>query len=464
MASVYHSIAGRFHLPKLVSALVITASVSLISAGCASATQSQSVKHKTVNSIASKNGPTASISVWFVSNPGPVNNYMTSLANKFDKTHHGDHISINFIANTPFKQKLLVAMSANKPPTLFFSWGGGVLEQYIKAGDAAPIAAPSTSWVHNFLPSSLGAVTFNNKIYGVPIQGTQPVFFYYNKTVFSKYHISFPTTWKQLLADITKFRKDGLSSPIEMGNLSGWEGLMYLEYLTDRIGGPQVFEAIQSHKSNSWSNPAVKNALVDIQQLVKAGAFQKGFDAVDFGSETDALLYTGRAAMTLMGNWEVSSLLGEDAPFVNKGELGQAPFPAVGGGKGNPADLEGNTTDYLAMSNHVTAAQKYVAKLFLQDEFTNSAFANTEVASGQVPVIKGSLAPLRKASLSRYLVPTYNAVSKAPHFQYSWDQSLGSQLSTPLYLNLSKVFELTETPQQFIQAMNKAMTSISGGL
>ena len=356
-------------------------------------------------------------------------------------------------------------MSANKPPTLFFSWGGGVLQQYINAGDAAPIGSASAAWTKRFLPSSLGAVTFNKQVYGVPIQGTQPVFFYYNKKVFKKYHINvFPKTWPQLLSDIAKFKKEGLASPIEMGNLSGWEGLMYLEYLTDRIGGPQVFEAIQSHKRNSWSNPAIKSALVDIQSLVRAGAFQKGFDAVDFGSETDALLYTGRAAMTLMGNWEVSSLLGEDKSFVNSNTLGQAAFPVIPGGKGNSADLEGNTSDYLAMANHVSAAQKYVARLFLEDEFTTQQFAKTEVASGQVPVIKGSGSYLKHANLHQYLIPTYNAVSSAPHFQYSWDQSLGSQLSAPLYLDLSKVFELSETPAQFIQAMNRAMTSVSGGL
>lgn len=460
-----HTRYARWHYRKLriLSATLAISGLSIMTSGIAVA--SQPVKHGSNHVKSSKSEPTASVSVWFVSNPGPVNNYMTALANKFDSAHHGDHVSVKFIANTPFKQQLLTAMSANKPPTLFFSWGGGVLQQYIKAGDAAPIGTVSASWVHSFLPSSLGAVTFNKEVYGVPIQGTQPVFFYYNKQVFKKYHISsFPKTWSELLSDVAKFKKEGLASPIEMGNLSGWEGLMYLEYLTDRVGGPQVFEAIQSHQRNSWSNPAIKTALMDIQQLVRAGAFQSGFDAVDFGSETDALLYTGRSAMTLMGNWEVSSLLGEDKSFVTSNNLGQAVFPTVPGEKGNPANLEGNTADYLAMANHVSTAQKYVARLFLEDEFTTQQFAKTEVTSGQVPVIKGSAAYLKKANLHQYLVPTYNAVSSAPHFQYSWDQSLGSQLSAPLYLNLSKVFELSETPSQFIQAMNRAMTSVSGGL
>ena len=400
--------------------------------------------------------PTAKITVWFVSTPGPVNNSMTALANQFDKAHPGDQVTVDFIANTPFKQKILLAMGANKPPAIFFSWGGGILDQYIKAGDVVSLGNPG--WAGHFLPSSLGAVTYKGQLYGVPAGGTQPVFFYYSKPLFSKYKMSFPKTWPQLLSTVAAFKKDGLSSPIALGNLSGWEGLTYLEYLTDRIGGPSVFDAVIANKPHAWGNPAIVKALTDIQQLVKAGAFQPGYDSVDFGSETDALMYTGRAAMTLMGDWDISSLLGEDANFVKSGQLGQAPFPAVPGGKGNPADLAGNTTTYLAIASHISAAQKAVAEQFLEDSFTTPQFAKTEVAAGEVPVLKGSGALLGKTSLAHYLVPIYDAVVKAPSFQYSWDQALGSQRAQPMLTNLSKVFELTETPQQFVSALESSST------
>jgi raffinose/stachyose/melibiose transport system substrate-binding protein len=435
----------------LAAGLAVAACAGLVTGGAAGAAKARAAS------------PTASISVWFVSNPGPINDYMTSLANKFDATHPGDHVSVTFIANTPFKQRLLVSMSAHKPPTLWYSWGGGVLEQYIKAGDAVPVASSSVSWAKKIIPAALGPVTFNNQIYGVPIQGTQPVFFYFNRTVFQKEHLTFPKTWTQLLSDVTTFNKAGVI-PIEMGNESGWEGLMYLEYLTDRIGGPKVFDAIQAHTKGSWSNPAVTQALTDIQQLSKATAFQKGYDAVDYGTETDALLYTGKAAMTLMGEWEVPGLLGESASFVNTGQLGQAAFPTVPGGKGNPGDLAGNTSEYLALSAAATSAQQAVAKQFLQTEFTTTSFAKTEIASGQVPALKGSLAPLEKTALHKYLVPLYQDVYHAPSYQYSWDQALGTKLSEPLYLNLTKVFELTETPKQFESAMNAALTSPTAGL
>ncbi len=429
-------------------------------AGSAIASTSPGAQHASAHATRKASGPTAHITVWFVTTPGPVNNYMTSLAKKFDAQHPGDQVTVDFVANTPFKQKILLAMGAKRPPALFFTWGGGVLQQYIKAGDVVPLGPANAPWTRPFLSSALGAVTFNHKVYGIPVQGTQPVFFYYNKSVFNKAHLSFPKTWPQLLADVATFKKDGVASPIELGNLSGWEGLMYLEYLTDRIGGPKVFDAIQAGKKNAWNNPAVIKALTDIQQLVKAGAFQTGYDSVDFGSETDALLYSGKAAMTLMGDWQISSLLGEDASFVKSGQLGQAPFPSVPGGKGNPADLAGNTSDYLAVASHISPAQKVVAEQFLKTMFTTPAFAKTEVASGQVPVIKGSVAALRKANFHQYLVPIFNDVYRAPSFQYSWDQALGSARATPMLNNLEKVFELSETPKQFVSTLDSSSTGV----
>jgi raffinose/stachyose/melibiose transport system substrate-binding protein len=342
---------------------------------------------------------------------------------------------------------------------MFYSWGGGILQQYIAAGDVTPLGAPGTGWATKFLSSSLGAVTFNGQVYGVPIQGTQPVFFYYNKSALAQLHVGFPKTWPELLSDAAKVHAAG-KSLIALGDLSSWEGLMYLEYLTDRIGGPAVFDAIQSGKHDAWSNPAVVGALTDIQDLVKAGAFQTGYDAVDYGSETDALVYSGYAPMQLMGDWDLSGMLGSYPSFVTKGGFGQAPFPAVPGGKGNPGDLEGNITEYLAVSSHITTAQQTVAEEFVESMFDTSAFAKTEVAAGEVPVISGSASLLRSSNLSSYLVQLYNYVQAAPNFQYSWDQALGSSRAQPMLTNLEKIFELDETPQQFVQLLDSSASGV----
>lgn len=408
-----------------------------------------------------QSAPTAAINVWLVDNGKNVNNYWLQQASAFDKANPGDKVTIEIQpSSNSYKAKILAALGGSNPPALFFSWGGGPMLQYIDAKSIQPLADPgqndagNPSWKSDFLPSSLGAVTFNGKLYGIPILGTQPVFFFYNKPLMAKYHLGFPKTTTQLLSDVTTLAKHNVTA-IALGNADEWEGLMYLEYFTDREGGPQVFLNIQDNKKGAWSNPAVLKALTDIQTLAKANAFEKGYDSITYTNGfTDALIYNGVAAMQLMGDWDLGGLLSDNASFVNSGKLGIGAFPTVPGGMGNPADLEGNTTSYAGLAAHISSAQTYVAEQFAKWLFTTPTYAKAEVNFGLVPVIAGAGKLLSSSPLKQYLVPIYNAVEKAPYFQYSWDQALGPTKATPMLDNLTKVFDLLETPQQFAKVMN----------
>lgn len=409
---------------------------------------------------AAAKAPTASINVWWVTNGTDVNNLWAHIASSFDKSHPGDTVSIDIQpSNNAYKGKLLAALATSRPPALFFSWGGGPMQEYIKSHVIQPFADPGAndaghpSWKSRFIGSSLDAVTFDGKLYGMPIVGTQPVFFFYNKTVFKKYHLDFPKSWGQLLADVKTFNSHGVI-PIALGNEDEWEGLMYLEYLTDRYGGPKPFLKVEQNAKGAWSQPAVQKALAAIQELVKAKAFNVGYDSVTYtNGSTDALLYKGKAAMQLMGSWDVGGLQSDDPNFVYSGDLGLGAFPSVPGGAGNMGDLEGNSTSYTGLAAHLTKAQTYVAEQFMQ-YFYSHAYAKQEVTDGQVPVISGTGGLLKSSKLGPYLTQIYQTVVKAPYFQYSWDQALGPTKATPMLDNLSKVFELSETPAQFAKAMN----------
>jgi raffinose/stachyose/melibiose transport system substrate-binding protein len=394
--------------------------------------------------------------MWLVTTgPSPANTAVQNLVSTFEKSHPGDKITINFIENQSYKQKIQLAMGAHNEPTIFWSWGGGTLQQYIKAGDVESLGTTSTAtWLSDFLPSSLGAVTYQGQVYGVPVEGTQPVYFFYNKQIFDKYHITFPTTWSGLLSTVAKLKSDGVV-PISLAEGDQWPGLMYLEYLADRIGGPSVADALQSNSPNAWSNPAVTQALTDIQQLVKAGAFQTGYDSTHYsGGASDALFYSGKAAMQLMGDWDISSILGSDASFVNGGNDGMATFPTVAGGTGNSADLAGNTASYVAVSSNATAAQKTVAEEFFSTALTSSSYAKAEVTAGEVPVTTGASSLFTGQSLASYDTTIYNSVQSAPSFQYSWDQAMTPSVATVMLTNLQDVFTLTETPAKFETTLN----------
>lgn len=407
------------------------------------------------NSASSANTAT----MWLVTTgPSPANTAVSNLVSSFEKSHPGDKITVDFIENQSYKQKIQLAMGAGNAPTIFWTWGGGTLQQYIKAGDVQSLGT-HPSWASSFLPSSLGAVTYNGQLYGVPVEGTQPVYFFYNKQIFSKYHLTFPTTWSGLLSTISVLKSHGVT-PISLANGDQWPGLMYLEYLTDRIGGPTVAQNLQANKPNGWSNPAVTQALTDIQDLVKAGAFETGYDSMHYsGTGSDALVYSGKAAMQLMGDWDISSILGSDKSFVTDGNLGMAPFPTIPGGTGNAADLAGNTASYVAVSSKATAARKKIAEEFLETALTSNSYAKAEVSAGEVPVTSGASSLFTGQSLASYDTTIYNSVQTAPSFQYSWDQAMTPQVANVMLTNLAQVFELSETPAKFESTLNAQAAS-----
>jgi raffinose/stachyose/melibiose transport system substrate-binding protein len=392
-----------------------------------------------------------------------LDNYYIAQAAAFNKANPGDNVTMDVVpTNNVYKQKLLLQLSSNNPPALFQTWGGGIFQQYISSkvvqpfADAGQTDAGHPAWESDFLPSTLGSCTYGGVLYCMPFTGTQPVFFFYNKPLLKRYGLSFPTTTTQLINDVTLLAKHNVTA-IALGNNGEWEGLMYLEYFTDREGGPQVFLNIQDGQKGAWSNPAVIKALTDIQTLVKDNAFEKGYDAIDWGTGfIDALVYNGVASMELMGDWDITFLTSDAAGWVNSGKLGIGAFPSVPGGMGNRADLEGNTTTYVGLAAHLSAAQTYVAEAFAKFIWDTPAYANELIAQGAVPALKVSPSAFNAVpQLKQYLIPIYNAVLKAPYFQYSWDQALGSTKAQPMLDNLAKVFELLETPKQFANIMNK---------
>ena len=184
--------------------IAATATMAVALAACGSAAGSG----KAASSTAKAGG--TNLTMWLVTTgPSPANTVINQSVSSFEKSHPGDTITIDYIENQSYKQKIQLAMGAGNPPTIFWTWGGGPLHQFIQAGDVASLGNPS--WASSFLPSSLDAVTFGGQLYGVPIQGTQPVYFFYNKPIFSKLGLTFPTTFSGLLSTVATLKSHGYS-------------------------------------------------------------------------------------------------------------------------------------------------------------------------------------------------------------------------------------------------------------
>lgn len=374
----------------------------------------------------------------------------------YDKAHGGQQLELQLFQNDPYKQKLRVAMGASSPPDVFFGWGGGILKSYVDAGKVYDLTPKMQGgWQDRFFPNVMQAVTFDGKVYGVPITGVAPVVLFYNKDVFRKYHAQPPKTWGELLALVTKFKKAGVT-PVSLGGASKWPDLMYEEYLVDRIGGPGVFEDVLAGKKGAWSNPAFIKANTMIQQLVDAGAFGNGFASINYDTgQQSALLYTGKAAMEVMGTWEVPNILGNQPSFVKNGKLGWTSFPTVPGGKGDPSDLAGNLANFFSVSQK--SAHKSAVVDYLKNTVMNDDYVDELIRGGDVPPVKGIKSKLAGTENGQFLSYVYDTTQQAPHFQLSWDQDLPPDQADALLTNLDQLFLKKITPQQFSANMNKTL-------
>ncbi|WP_435746370.1 ABC transporter substrate-binding protein [Microbacterium sp. PMB16] len=396
-------------------------------------------------------GPTASgeATAW------ALTGQQATIENAFD-AWNGDNadesLAVQFFENDAFKQKIRTAIGSGDAPTLIWSWGGaGNFKTYVESDKVIEL---DESLTENYFPAIVDNGRIDGKLYAVPNNAVQPVVLYYNKDLFTQAGIDAPpATWDEFLDDVDTLKSAGIA-PISMGGASKWPQLMWLEYLVDRIGGPEVFEAIQQNTPDSWSDPAVIEALEMIQELVDAGGFIDGFQSVATDNSADtALLYTGKAAMVLQGAWAYADMQTADPEFVSSA-LGWANFPGVDGGEGDPGNVVGNASNYWSISSDASKPQQEAAAAFLKGGNMTDAYIDDLLAGGGVPPVLGIEDKISAAKNPEFLLDVYNMSKDAPAFTLSWDQAIAPAAADAMLTNLDKVFLGQTSPEEFADAMN----------
>lgn len=396
---------------------------------------------------------------WYLTG-APGEQIRTNTVKRFNKANPDSQIEPTAFENDAYKTKIRTAIGAGQAPAIIWGWGGGSLRDWVKAGkieDLTDWFAQNTAVKDRLFPSSFGPATIDGKIYAMPAETVEPIVLFYDKRAFDRIGAEPPQSWDDIMSLVPRFNAKGIA-PFSLGGQSRWTTMMWLEFLFDRIGGPEVFQAVFDGEQGAWSHPAAIQALTKAQELVRAGGFIKGFNSVTADTNADqALLYTGRAAMMLHGTWTYGSMAAEGGDFVSGGNLGYLNFPPVEGGKGDPSNTVGNAGQYLSISAKATAEQKETAKKF----FTTAVLSEEEITewldTGGVPIVNGSQDKISKSKDPEFLTFIYQTASRAKVFGQSWDQALSPSAAEALLSNIAKLFQLSITPRQYADSMNQVI-------
>jgi raffinose/stachyose/melibiose transport system substrate-binding protein len=426
-------LAGK--LPKFVRAATYFAAIWTLSAGIGHA-QSGNV-----------------IVEWDHQTGGNEPSNLQAAIARFEQANASTKVESSHVLNDPYKAKLKIAFGAAQPPCVFDTWGGGGLREYVKSGqvaDLTPFLKQNPAFADRFLPTSWAAVTTDGKTYGIPEENIAVAVVFYNKDLFQKYHLSPPTTWPELMNVVKVFNAHGVA-PFALANKNKWTGSMYYMYLVDRLGGPGVFQrAASGAAGGSFADPVFVEAGKYIQDLVKAGAFAPGYNGLDYDiGGSRRLLYSGRAAMELMGTWEASTIRKENPAFYQK--LDFFPFPSVPGGKGDPRDVVGTVGDsFLSISSQ---CQDKAAAFRLIQTMTDDAAMKGRVADDRIP-------PIKDVTLTDPLMKRVQAlIEQAPSVQLWYDQELTPRLGERHKDLAQALFGLSITPEAAAQQMQEAAKS-----
>lgn len=221
------------------------------------------------------------------------------IADQYMKENPNVTIKFETLQDVAFQQKFKVYLSLNEVPDIFMTWTGPEFDLAQKVSAAID---PKEFKGYGFNPGALETRRKNGLLYGIP-KDNDMYFIYYNKSIFDKYKIKVPTTFKELLSVCKQLRSHGII-PCSTNGKDKWELSGLYTDIYYRVN-PDPYK----HAWN-WDNAAFSKDVSALKtmnyfkQLMDAGFFQDGFGETDYGSAKD-LFTSGKAAMYYMGTWEL---------------------------------------------------------------------------------------------------------------------------------------------------------------
>jgi raffinose/stachyose/melibiose transport system substrate-binding protein len=336
----------------------------------------------------------------------------------FEAAHPGVKVTFDYLENEAYKTKLPTVLQSSQRPHIFQSWGGGVLNDQIKAGileDLTPVV--KADFEANFPKAGLDVYTVDGKIYGAPRVSTMVVM-WYNKDLAAKAGVD-PAkikTWDDFLAAVKKAKDAGVT-PIVTGGKDKWPVHFYYGYLALRIAGKAGLDAAKAGKDGGFENPAFIKVGEEFKKLVDLKPFQEGFADATF-DKSSGQFGDGQALFHLNGSfaYSVHKRNAVDGKGFDDSKLGYIPFPAVAGGKGDPSDVFGGADGWIVSKGAPKEATQFMAYMVSKKIQDRSAEAGL-----WIPAAKGSGEQLKNPFFKSISVD----VSKAKEFQLFLDQAFG---------------------------------------
>jgi N-acetylglucosamine transport system substrate-binding protein len=264
-------------------------------------------------------------------------NFYEAAAREFEALHPG--LTITVSGNPRVWEQIRPRMVAGNPPDLMFpGWGMDhwalVQEGQLMRLDAAldgPNFEGTATWRSTFDPKVLRLGQKGGQTYMLPYY-TMVWGWWYDPGLFERHGWKPPATFPELLELAPKIMAQGIA-PITFQGQFPYYMIedMWLPW-AGAIGGVEALNAAQNLEPGAWNSEPFLRSAEMIDQLNRAGFFQRGATGMSH-TEAQTQFLNGNAAMIPCGTWLYSEMREVMPPGAGMRFM---PIPDVPGGMGDP--------------------------------------------------------------------------------------------------------------------------------
>jgi glucose/mannose transport system substrate-binding protein len=254
---------------------------------------------------------------------------------------HGDVQIINAADSQADKarDRLVDRLSTGLPPDTFQANIGRDLFRWVLfngADDRDSKVEPlddlvsANDWNASLFDPVRDALSYRDKLYGVPLNVHRINSLFYNQRVFDDLEIEPPATLPELFEVLDELVAAGYERPLSIGNKYNWTmSLFTMENLFPAIAGPDFYLDYWTGREHA-EHPLMQETLETLLELWPY--FNESANEIDWTEGVERLFapeLDQASVMTVMGDWAKGHLIARG--YRPGADFGQVPFPGSAG-------------------------------------------------------------------------------------------------------------------------------------
>ncbi|HWI62860.1 MAG TPA: extracellular solute-binding protein [Symbiobacteriaceae bacterium] len=299
------------------------------------------------------------------------------------KEHSNITIQVEALQDEPYKNKTKVYAANKELPDILHVWGQPSFLDPLTKNNLLAELKESDFASAGFAAGSLDGFKAGGKLYGLP-KNADFLVLYYNKQIFKDNGLNVPNTQSELLDVVKKLRAKNIN-PIAINGMEAWAFPIWFEFTAQRATGSFAKMDDAMARKGNFNDAGFLAAAKFMSELAKAKGFQDGFLTADYGAARN-LFGQGKAAMFMMGSWEMGLATDTNFPDSVRNNIGVMAYPAADDGKGVKEDVAawfGGGYSISATSKHKAEALDFLKYLYKPENWAKLTWQSGAVIPAQ---------------------------------------------------------------------------------